>query len=261
MMGLDDLFGLHGSVSVVTGAGRGLGREAAIALASAGSDIVVVGRSADELARVSAEIEAMGHSALAVRADVAQADSAQMIVESTMSHFGRLDVLVNNAGMIVRQAIEEIDDAAVERQMSVNLLGPIALCKAAVPLMKRAGSGKIINVTSVGGSRGCYQFGIYSATKAGLSMFTKSLAVELARDGHDIQVNCIAPGSLLTPMNEAAGRENPEHFDRLMSIIPMKRNGRSEEIQGLVIFLASRASSYITGQEIFIDGGATAAWV
>lgn len=258
---LEELFGLAGKVSLVTGAGRGLGRAAALGLAEAGSDLAIVSRTAAELEDLAREVRALGRRALILPADLGDYQTVERLVQAVIDEFGRLDVLVNNAAIIRRESLNDISWQSFDSQMAVNLKAPFALCRAAVAQMKRQGAGKIINVTSVGASRGADHFSVYSMCKAGLSLFTKSLAVELARAGLDIQANCIGPGSFDTPMNRAAGHENAEHFQRLMSIIPMGRNGHPDELKGLIVFLASNGSSYITGQDIYIDGGALASWV
>lgn len=260
-MALEDLFGLAGKVSLVTGAGRGLGRAAAIGLAEAGSDLVIISRNSAELEDVKREVNALGRRALAIPADLGDYQNVERLVQATIDEYGQLDILVNNAAIIMRESLDEISWDSFDNQMAVNLKAPFALCRAAVAQMRKQGKGKIINVTSVGASRGADHFSVYSMCKAGLSLFTKSLAVELARAGLGIQANCIGPGSFDTPMNQSAGRENSEHFRRLMAIIPMGRNGRPDEFKGLVVFLASNGSNYITGQDIYIDGGALASWV
>jgi NAD(P)-dependent dehydrogenase (short-subunit alcohol dehydrogenase family) len=260
-MWLEVMFGLKGKVALVTGAGRGLGREAALALAAAGADVALVSRNREELEGVASDIRGMGCRALPLVVDLADWTASEEIIARVIEHLGRVDILVNNAAVIVRDKFEDVTWGDMDLQIAVNLKTPFALCKAALPHMKDRGTGKIINVTSVGGSRGAAEYSVYSTCKGGLSLMTKSLAVELARDGFNIQANCIAPGSLLTPMNRAAGEADPGHFDFLRSIIPMRRSGEPGEIRGLVVFLASAATSYITGQDFFIDGGATSAWV
>jgi len=260
-MALEDLFGLTGQVSLVTGAGRGLGRAAAIGLAEAGSDLVIVSRNVAELEELKHEIETLGRQALVLPADLADYRNVERLISPIMEEYGRLDILLNNAAIIHRESLDEISWDSFDSQMAVNMKAPFALCRAAVAQMKKQGRGKIINVTSVGATRGADHFSVYSMCKAGLSIFTRSLAVELARAGVNIQANCIGPGSFDTPMNQNAGQKNSEHFKRLMSIIPMGRNGHPDEFKGLVVFLAGNGSNYITGQDIYIDGGALASWV
>jgi len=252
---LEDLFGLKGKVSLVTGAGRGLGREAALALAQAGSDVALVSRTLTDLESVAAKIEALGRRALVLQADLADFENVSTLVTRTVESLGRLDILVNNASVIARESIAGTTWANYDFQMNVNLKATFELSRAAVEPMKRQGGGKIINVTSLAAVLGTGNYSAYTISKAGVSLFTKSLAIELAREGHDIQANCIGPGMFATDMNNIANEIDPAFKQFVLSKIPMKRPAQPEEIKGLVVFLASKASSYVTGQDIYIDGG------
>jgi len=252
---LQDLFGLAGKVSLVTGAGRGLGREAALALAAAGSDVALVGRTPSELDSAARAIEALGRRALVLVADLADFEHAPSLVERTVADLGRIDVLLNNASVIARETVAETSWDNYDWQMNVNLKATIALSRAAVPHMAQVGGGKIISVTSLAAMLGTGHYSAYCVSKAGVSLFSKSLAIELARDGIDIQVNCIGPGMFATEMNRTANEIDPAFEQFVLSKIPMKRPADPEEIRGLVLFLAGKASSYVTGQDIYIDGG------
>jgi 3-oxoacyl-[acyl-carrier protein] reductase len=241
---------LDGQVAIVTGASRGIGRAVAIALASEGAKVVVNYASSSQAAdAVVAEIEGMGSEAIAVQADVGQTDQVDALFNAVMERWGRIDVLVNNAGiardtLLIRMKLE--DWQAV---VDLNLTGVFLCTKAASKVMLKQRSGRIINVTSVVGEMGNAGQGNYSASKAGVIGFTKSIAKEVASRG--ITVNAVAPGFITTDMTA-----DLKVGEEILKMIPLGRYGQPEEVAGLIRFLAAdAAAAYITGQVMNVDGG------
>jgi 3-oxoacyl-[acyl-carrier protein] reductase len=241
---------LAGQVAVVTGASRGIGRAVAIALAVAGAQVVVnYARSSTAADEVVAEIVTAGGSAVAIQADVSQADQVDGLINGTLKQFGRVDVLVNNAGitrdtLLLRMKLE--DWQAV---IDLNLTGVFLCTRAVAKIMLKQRSGRIINIASVAGQMGNPGQANYSAAKAGVIGFTKTVAKELASRG--ITANAVAPGFIETDMTDDLG-----NTDEIRKFIPLGRFGQPEDIAGMVRFLAADpAAAYITGQVFNVDGG------
>jgi 3-oxoacyl-[acyl-carrier protein] reductase len=242
---------LNGKTAVVTGGSRGIGRAIALALASKGANVVVNYTSNREAAEaVVAEINGLGVSGMAVKADVSNSEEVENLVNEVLNSYGSIDILVNNAGitrdnLIIRMTEKEFDDV-----INTNLKGAFICTKAASKVMIKQKSGKIINVSSVVGIIGNAGQSNYAAAKAGLIGFTKSMARELAKRG--INVNAVAPGFIETDMTSKLSDKVKEEFAQS---IPLNRTGKPEDIAKAVLFLASEYSDYITGQVINIDGG------
>jgi NAD(P)-dependent dehydrogenase (short-subunit alcohol dehydrogenase family) len=247
---------LTGKVAVVTGASRGLGRAMAVALAEAGADVAVAARARPELEETAHLVEACGARALALTTDVASYASVESLMAQTVSTLGRLDVVINNAGIARVAPLAEASLDDWQTIVDVNLSGVFHGCRAAAPYLIRQRGGKVINLASVLAAVGLPGYTMYAATKGGIIAFTRALGVEWAR--HNVQVNAIAPGWFVTEMNEAAFAD-PKIHDRLTRDIPARRTGRLEEIGPLAVYLASSGSDFMTGQTIFLDGGHTAA--
>lgn len=247
---------LAGKVAVVTGASRGLGRAMAVALAEAGADVAVAARAKADLEETAHLVEGCGARALALRTDVASYAAVESLMAQTVSALGRLDVVVNNAGIARVAPLAEASLDDWRTIVDVNLSGVFHGCRAAAPYLIRQRAGKIINLASVLAAAGLPGYTMYAATKGGIISLTRALAVEWAR--HNIQVNAIAPGWFVTEMNEAAFAD-PKIHDRLTRDIPARRTGRPEEIGPLAVYLASSGSDFMTGQTLFLDGGHTAA--
>ena len=247
---------LDGRVAIVTGASRGLGRAIALALAGAGADVVVAARSKPDLEETAHQVEAIGRRALVVTVDVTSYPEVEALVSRTADALGRLDVLVNNSGIATVAPVAEMSPGDFARVVDVNLIGVFHGCRAAAPRLIAQRSGKVINLASVLGASGLPGYAAYSASKAGVMGLTRALAVEWAR--YDIQVNAIAPGWFVTDMNDEAFAD-PKVRERLLRDVPARRTGRLDEIGPLAVYLASPASSYMTGQTVFLDGGHTAA--
>ena len=243
-------------MAIVTGASRGLGRAMALALAEAGADVALAARSAPDLEETAHGVESLGRRAIAVVTDVADYAQVDRLVARAAETLGRLDVLVNNSGIARVTPVAEMPPDEFRRTIEVNLIGVFNGCRAAASRLIEQQSGKVINLASVLGGAGLPGYSAYSASKGGVIAFTRGLAVEWAR--HNVQVNAIAPGWFVTDMNAAAFDE-PRVRERLLRDVPARRTGRLEEIGPLVVYLASRASDYMTGQTVFLDGGHSAA--
>ena len=247
-------FDLSGKVAIVTGAGRGMGYHIALALARYGADLVVCSRTVSELEKVGAEIEKLGRRVLVQKMDVTNIPEIHSMVEAAVKTFGRIDLLVNNAGINIPQWAEEVTEEAWDRVFDINLKGTFFCAQAVGKVMIRQKSGKIINISSQSGSVGLIMRSAYCASKGGLNLLTKVLALEWAK--HNILVNAIAPTFLETPMTKPM-LEKKEFHDYVMGNILLGRLARFEDVTGAVIYLASEASNMVTGHVLLIDGGWT----
>jgi 2-deoxy-D-gluconate 3-dehydrogenase len=246
-----DLFRLDGQVALVTGGDKGLGQAMAVALAQAGADVAIVSRSGHNDA-TRAAIEAAGRRALALTADLGRPDAAVAVVEQVAQALGRIDILVNNAGIIRRAAALETELADFQAVLDVNLISVWALAQAAGRRMLAQGHGKIINIASLLAFQGGIRVPAYTASKHAVAGLTKALANEWA--GHGINVNAIAPGYMATD-NTQALRDDPERSRQLLERIAAGRWGAPDDMAGAVVFLASRASDYVHGHVLVVDGG------
>jgi NAD(P)-dependent dehydrogenase (short-subunit alcohol dehydrogenase family) len=242
-------------VAIVTGASRGLGRAMAVALAQAGADVALAARAKPELEETARQVAATGRRALVVATDVADYPQVETLVKRTVAEFGGLHIVVNNSGIARVAPVAEMSPDDFRATLEVNLLGVFHGCRAAAAHLIAQKAGKIVNVASVLGQVGLPGYSAYAASKSGVMGFTRALAAEWAR--HGIQVNALAPGWFVTDMNaEAFGDARTR--DRLLRDVPARRTGRLEEIGPLVVYLASAASDFMTGQTIYLDGGQTA---
>ncbi len=249
----DNLFDLTGKVAVVSGAGRGIGRAIALALAKAGADMVVFSRTEEQFLSTAADIEALGRHALGLRVDVSVREDVESMVKTTLDSYGHLDILVNNAGMNPSYTLtERVKEEHWDMIMEVNLRGAFRCSQRVIPVMKEQGGGCIINVASVAGLKALYKCSAYSASKGGLIQLTRTMALELAP--HNIRVNALCPGFVTTDMTDRL-LAHPEEGERVLSLIPMGRAGELGEIAPAAVFLASDAASYVTGAALCVDGG------
>jgi NAD(P)-dependent dehydrogenase (short-subunit alcohol dehydrogenase family) len=245
------VFDLTEKVAIVTGGSKGLGREMAFALADAGAHIAVVSRTLADLEKVAEEIRRQGGKALAVAADITRAEEVEAMVQQVVAEFGHIDILVNNAGMGGTTPVLELDEAEWDRYMALNLKGPVLCAKYVGREMVKRQQGKIINVSSALSHLVVRYMAAYASSKAALEHFTRVLALELSR--YNIQVNTLCPGYFATPMSQEF--LHSKAGQRMVEGLPFKRIGELEEIRGAVVFLASAATSYITGSVLLIDGG------
>ncbi len=245
-------FDLTGKVAIVTGTSRGLGQYFARALAAAGADLVLTSRKAESLRPFQDEIEAMGRRALSLSLDVRDYKSIRAMAEQAATHFGRIDILVNNAGCNVRKPALEVTWDDWNLILDTNLRGTFFVSQAIAPLMIARRKGRIINIGSVTAVAGYAGLGPYGASRGGVKQLTMSLADDWG--AHGITVNCLAPGWFKTAQN-AVMYENKEWVDYLCDRIPLKRPGQPADLDGAIVFLASDASEYITGQTLLVDGG------
>lgn len=256
---MENLFSLKGKAALITGGSRGIGRAIALAFAEAGADIVISSRNKrpPELEKVADEIKAMGKKALSVPAHVGKKDDIQGLVQKTLQAFGKIDILVNNAGANpVLSSMIDLEEDSFEKVLEVNLKGAFLLSKAVAREMINQGrGGRIINMTSVSGLRARADgTGAYCISKAAMNMMTQVMARELAP--HNILVNAIAPGSIKTEFSRVNWTD-PERKAQRIREIEIRRFGEPEEVVGLALFLASEASSFVTGEIIRVDGGQT----
>jgi len=244
---------LKDRVAIVTGASRGIGRAIALGMAREGAFVVVNYVASGTAAEaVVAEICSYGGQAIAVHADVGDLSHHDLLVAATRERFGRIDILVNNAGIARRQPFLDATADAWNEIMSVNLKGAYFLSQAVARVMVPQRAGKIINISSVHDTRPMAANSVYNISKAGLVMLTKSLALELAESG--IQVNCVSPGAILT--DETRERlADPSYRDRVLAKIPARQIGEPEDVVAAVLLLSSAASGYISGATIHVDGG------
>jgi NAD(P)-dependent dehydrogenase (short-subunit alcohol dehydrogenase family) len=249
---LSEVFDLSGRTAVVTGSGRGLGRAMACALADAGARVVIADIVEPDREETLRAIESQGARALDVACDVSRAESVQAMVDRTLAEFGHIDILVNNAGLAWRKPLLEETEEGWNRMLGVNLTGLFHCCRAVGPHMIEKGYGKVINTASTSGMEGEIGYTAYTATKAGVILFTKTLALEWAK--YNINVNAIGPGWFHTPLTDPLTKD-PVRLKEIMRGIPKGRLAKPEEIGPLVVFLASKASDFMTGSVTFIDGG------
>ncbi len=247
---------LDGRVAVVTGASRGLGRAMALALAESGADVALASRSKPDLEETAHQVERLGRRAVVIPTDVRVFAEMETLVGQTRQLLGRLDILVSSSGVAQVAPLAEMRPEEWFRILDTNLTGVFNGCRAVARHFLAARSGKVVNIASVLGAVGLPGYAAYAASKGGVIAFTKALAVEWAR--YNVQVNAIAPGWFVTDMNAQAFADEKIR-ERLLRDVPLRRTGRVEEIGPLVVYLASPASDFMTGQTIFLDGGHSAA--
>lgn len=249
---IQKLFDLEGRVAIVTGGSRGLGREMALAFAAMGAGVVVSSRKPEPCEEVVAEIEAAGGRALARPAHMGRLEDAAGLVADTAAHFGRIDIVVNNAANALAQPVGQITPDAWAKSHDVNLRGPLMLVQHALPYLEKSPGASILNVITAGVFTSGAGYAIYVAGKSALLSLTRSMAGELV--GRGIRVNAIAPGTFATDM---VRNNPPEVVEMMRRSSPMQRIADPREIVGAALYLASDASSYVTGSTLLVDGGMT----
>ncbi len=247
------MINLQGRVALITGGSRGIGRATAILFAKANADVAITYHVNENAAKSTLEeIQKLGRKAIAVKGNVGKSEDVKRMVKEVMDYFGRIDILVNNAGIWTYGAIGEMPEEVWDETMDVNLKSVYLFTNEVVPIMKKQGWGRIINISSTAGQRGEAFHSHYAASKGAIIAFTKSLAVELAK--YNILVNCVAPGWVNTDMCAEVFKD-PNFVEQVKSTIPLGRIPGPEEIAGPVLFLASDLANWITGATISVNGG------
>lgn len=243
---------LQDKVAIVTGAASGNGRGIALRLAEEGARVVVIDVNITGAQETAAMIEALGSKAVVVRADVGRREQLEAMVATTLDRFGRVDILVNNAGVESMKPFLELPEAEWDRVMTVNLKGPFLCSQAVGRVMAQAGGGKIVNIASICSDVALTGEAHYIASKGGLLMLTKAMALDLAQ--YNINVNAVGPGVIETAMT-ANSLNNPARVEMFLNHIPLKRIGQPRDVANAVLFLASAEADYITGTILYVDGG------
>jgi NAD(P)-dependent dehydrogenase (short-subunit alcohol dehydrogenase family) len=254
-LSVNQLFDLSGKVAVVTGAGKGIGKGIALSLASAGAKIALISRNKEELEETAGEIAVLGSEALVIPFDLTRIAEIPNQINRIVEHFGKIDILINNAGLLIPKSAIEISEDDYDRVMDINLKSTFFLSQAAATHMIQRKSGKIINMSSQMAFVGFYNRSIYCASKGGVSQLTKALAIEWSP--YQITVNAIAPTATETPMTQELYKDE-NILREIKKRIPLGRVGKIADLLGAAHFLCSESSDFMTGQTIIIDGGWTA---
>lgn len=250
-----ELFSLWGRVALVTGASGGIGSALAQGLAAAGAEVALSGRSPERLAALQQHIRDDGGDATIFPADLGAPDQLAPLAAAVGAHYGQIDILLNCAGTNQRMPIAAVTPAVYDTIMDTNLRSAYFLSQAALPLLIKAGGGKIVNVGSLTSAVGLADVSVYGMSKSALAQLTKTQAIEWAQ--HNIQANCLCPGFIATELTAPLWND-PARSRWMLDRIPGKRAGTPADLVGMAVFLASRASDYVTGQTMFVDGGFTA---
>ena len=249
---------LRGKTALVTGGGRGIGRAIALGLAQEGAQVAVLDILADNAVAVAREIEATGVKALALPCDLTKRPQVDRAIADTLAQFGQIDILVNNAGWDRMEMFLDSEEETWDKIIAINFKGILYVCKAALPSMVARGRGKVISIASDAGRAGSTGEAVYAGTKGAIIAFSKTLAREMAR--HKITVNVVCPGLTETPLLQGIREQSPKTekvIEAVTRAIPLGRVGQPEDIAGAVVYLASPAADFVTGQTLSVSGGLT----
>ncbi len=247
-------FHLTDQVVIVTGAGKGIGRALAVGAAEAGADVVVLARTEADIQETAGLIRDLGRKAFPIQADITKNEDIKEAVKQIEKEAGKINVLINNAGMNIRSKASEVTEEEWNQIFQTNLQGAFFMSQACAEVMKENGGGKIINIASVAGHVALRTGVVYAATKAGMIQMTKNLALEWAENR--ISVNAIGPWYFRTPLTDQL-LQNEEYLQDILARTPMKRVGELKDLVGAAVFLSTEASDYMTGQTLYVDGGMT----
>lgn len=250
-----DVFDLSGKTAIVTGGNQGIGFAIARGLAKTGATVIIANRRESEGKMAAETLKKEGFNAMAIPTDVSSKSSVASLVSKVANKFGEIDILVNNAGVIVRKAVEDIEEEEWDRIIDINLKGLFLCCQLVGKEMIKRKKGKIINISSNITQRLQYNRSVYAASKAGVSHLTRALALEWSK--YNINVNAIGPGVTITDINKKHFEEHPEELETFVSGIPKGRAGSPDDYVVAALFLASDASDYLVGQTLIMDGGMT----
>lgn len=253
------MFELNNKVAVITGASSGLGHDAALAYAEAGADIAVLARRKEKLDDLVNEINKLGRTAIAVQCNVSKEDSVKNAVDTVINKFGKIDILLNNAGVAVRGGVESLSENDWNLSMNTNVKGIYLMCKYIIPYMKKSNYGKIVNVSSVnafiGDKQDLFIRHSYNASKAAVIGLTTGMAASYAKN--NITCNAVCPGLFESEMTENTLFKSQDFLNAYNYACPANRPAKKGELNGTILYFSSDASSYVTGQHVIVDGGAT----
>ena len=253
------MFDFSKKVAVITGGTTGIGFATAAMLAKGGAGVVVVGRNESKGQKALAQLKPMSKNAVFIAADISKTSACRQVVKETVSRLGRLDILVNSAGVYLDGPIQSVSEEDYHYVMDINVKGTFFMCQTVLPEIRNSGGGAIVNVSSDSGIMGNTGCSLYCTSKGAVTIFTKALAVDVAKE--NIRVNCVCPGDVLTPMfdKETARSDNPQDYlEKMQRQYPVGRVGTPEEVAATICFLASEVAPFVVGAAWSIDGGLTA---
>lgn len=251
------MFDLNGKIAVVTGASSGLGKDAALAYANAGANVCLLARRVEKIEELAKEIEGLGVKSISVKCDVTKEDEVKAAIETVVNEFGRIDILLNNAGIAVRGGVDTLSEEDWNKSMDTNVKGIYLACKYVIPVMKKQNYGKVVNISSINAiladKNDMFIRHSYNASKAAVLGLSKGMAASYAQYG--ITVNTICPGLFESEMTEGTLFKSDQFLTTYNLLCPASRPAKRGELNGTIIYFSSDASSYVTGQNIVVDGG------